>query len=93
MPKGRRTKKVEARRKREFTYRGLTLPDLQKLSLEEFGKLTTARVRRSFDNTWRRFYDDISSGNSARRCFRSRRLMKPKWQVPRLFGLGQNSYD
>lgn len=47
MPKGRRTKKVEARRKREFTYRGLTLPDLQKLSLEEFAKIATARARRS----------------------------------------------
>ena len=47
MPKGRRTKKVEARRKREFTYRGLTLPELQKLSLEEFGKIASARARRS----------------------------------------------
>jgi small subunit ribosomal protein S19 len=47
MPKARRTKKVEARRKREFTYRGLTLPELQALSLEQFAKIAGARTRRS----------------------------------------------
>ncbi|HLM91615.1 MAG TPA: 30S ribosomal protein S19 [Thermoplasmata archaeon] len=61
MPKGRRTKKVEARRKREFTYRGLTLPDLQKLSLAEFGKIVGARARRSirrgFNTETTRFFE------------------------------------
>ena len=47
MAKAKRTKKVEARRKREFTYRGLTLEDLQKMSLEELAKVLTARARRS----------------------------------------------
>ena len=47
MPKARRAKKVEARRKREFTLRGKTLPELQAMSLEEFAKIVTARARRS----------------------------------------------
>jgi small subunit ribosomal protein S19 len=47
MPKARRTKKVEARRKREFTYRGRTLPELQAMSLEELASVLTARARRS----------------------------------------------
>jgi small subunit ribosomal protein S19 len=47
MPKGRKAKKVETRRKREFTYRGLTLPQLQALSLEEFAKVAPSRARRS----------------------------------------------
>ena len=47
MAKARKAKKVEARRKREFTYRGLTLPALQALSLEEFAKVASSRARRS----------------------------------------------
>jgi len=47
MPKAKRTKKVEARRKREFSYRGLGLEDLQKMSLEELSKVVSARARRS----------------------------------------------
>jgi len=47
MPKGRRAKKVEARRKREYTLRGKTLPELRAMSLEELTKVLTARARRS----------------------------------------------
>src|SRR5208283_3747805 len=47
MPKARRAKKVEARRKREFTLRGKTLPELQAMSLEDLTKVLTARARRS----------------------------------------------
>jgi small subunit ribosomal protein S19 len=47
MPKARKAKKVEARRKREFTFRGLTLPQLQAMSLEEFAKVASSRARRS----------------------------------------------
>jgi len=47
VPKGRKAKKVEARRKREFTFRGLTLPQLQAMSLEEFAKVASSRARRS----------------------------------------------
>ncbi|MGD0251048.1 MAG: 30S ribosomal protein S19 [Thermoplasmata archaeon] len=47
MAKARRTKKVESRRKREFTFRGRTLPELQAMSLEELAGVLTARARRS----------------------------------------------
>ena len=47
MPKARRTKKVEARRKREFTLRGHTLPELQAMSLPDLAKIVSARARRS----------------------------------------------
>ena len=47
MPKARRAKKVEARRKREFSYRGKSLPELQAMNLEELSRILTARARRS----------------------------------------------
>ena len=47
MAKARKAKKVEARRKREFTFRGKTLPELQAMSLEEFAKVASSRARRS----------------------------------------------
>ncbi|HLN50827.1 MAG: 30S ribosomal protein S19 [Thermoplasmata archaeon] len=47
MPKARRAKKVEARRKREFTYRGKSLADLKALSLEQLAEILNARARRS----------------------------------------------
>ena len=47
MPKGRKAKKVEVRRKREFTLRGLTLPQLQAMSIPELAKILPARARRS----------------------------------------------
>ena len=47
MPKAKKAKKVEARRKREFTYRGLTLAELQAMSLEQFAKIAPSRTRRS----------------------------------------------
>jgi len=47
MPKARRAKKVEARRKREFTLRGKTLPELQAMNLAELAKIVSARARRS----------------------------------------------
>jgi len=65
MPKARRTKKVEARRKREFTYRGYGLEDLQKMSLEELAKVVTARARRSlrrgFNNETAQFLERMRS--------------------------------
>jgi small subunit ribosomal protein S19 len=64
MPK-RKTKKVEARRKREFTYRGRTLPELQAMSLEELARILTARARRSirrgFNNETREFLERLSA--------------------------------
>jgi small subunit ribosomal protein S19 len=46
MPK-RKAKKVEVRRKKEFTLRGRTLPELKELPLSELAKLLGARARRS----------------------------------------------
>ncbi|MFZ1024474.1 MAG: 30S ribosomal protein S19 [Thermoplasmata archaeon] len=47
MPKSRKGKKIEARRKREYTLRGITLPKLQTLDLAELAKLLPARARRT----------------------------------------------
>ncbi len=47
MPKARRAKKVEARRKREFSLRGKTLEELKAMSLEQLGQVLGARARRS----------------------------------------------
>lgn len=47
MPKGRKAKKVEVRRKREFLLKGKTLPELQAMNLEQLAKLLGARARRS----------------------------------------------
>jgi len=64
MPK-RKAKKVEARRKREFTLRGRTLPELQAMSLEELAQILTARARRSirrgFNNETREFLERLSA--------------------------------
>lgn len=39
---------IAARRKKEFTYRGHTLDELQKMSVEEILPLLSARARRSY---------------------------------------------
>jgi small subunit ribosomal protein S19 len=61
MPKAKRAKRVESRRKREFTYRGKTLAELQALNLEELSKILTARARRSirrgFNTETTQFFD------------------------------------
>jgi small subunit ribosomal protein S19 len=63
MPKGRKTRKAEVRRKREYTLRGMTLPALQALSLEELSKVLPARarrtIRRGFTEETRRFFERI----------------------------------
>ncbi|MEM0129559.1 MAG: 30S ribosomal protein S19 [Thermoplasmata archaeon] len=47
MAKARKGKKVETRRKREFTYRGFTLPQLREMNLPELAQILPARARRS----------------------------------------------
>ncbi len=70
MPKGRRTKKAEVRRKREFTLRGLTLPALQALSLDELAKILPARARRSirrgFTDESKRFLERMTEPAEAK---------------------------
>ncbi|MGI0151482.1 MAG: 30S ribosomal protein S19, partial [Thermoplasmata archaeon] len=47
MPKARRAKKIEGRRKKEFALRGHTLAELQAMSLETLAGVLGARARRS----------------------------------------------
>lgn len=47
MAKAKKAKKVEARKRREFTLHGLPLAKLQDLSLPELAKLLPARARRT----------------------------------------------
>ena len=65
MPKARRAKKVEARRKREFSFRGRSLEELRALSLEQLGKILGARARRSirrgFNAETSRFFERMGS--------------------------------
>ncbi len=65
MPKARRAKKVEARRKKEYTLRGQTLEQLQTLNLADLSKLLTARARRSirrgFNIETQTFYEKIAA--------------------------------
>ena len=65
MPKARKAKKVEARRKREFTFRGKTLPELQAMSLEELARVLSARARRSirrgFNAETSQFFERLQS--------------------------------
>ena len=50
---------IQVRRKKEFTFRGHTLKQLQKMDLEEFMGLLAARQRRSF---YRGLADDPTKG-------------------------------
>ena len=65
MAKAKRAKKVEARRKREFSFRGKTLEELRALSLPELAGLLGARARRSirrgFNDETSRFFERMSS--------------------------------
>ena len=68
MAKQRRAKKVESRRKREFTLRGLTLPKLQELTLEQLSLLLPARqrrtLRRGFNEEQRRFLEKLAESSA-----------------------------
>lgn len=70
MAKARRAKKVEVRRKKEFTLGGLNLAKLQTLSLEELGKILPARARRTlrrgFNADQQRFLDKLISAPAAK---------------------------
>lgn len=57
--------------KKEFTYRGKTLEELQKLSMEELAKLLTARQRRSlkrgFNDAEKRLLEKIKKFKEGKR--------------------------
>jgi small subunit ribosomal protein S19 len=65
MPKAKRAKKVEARRKREFTLRGKTLEELKALNLEQLAPLLSSRARRSirrgFNDETSRFFERMGA--------------------------------
>ena len=62
----KRKSTILARAKKEFTYQGLTVPELQELSVSEFAALVPARVRRSIERGWthgqEKLYNDIKEG-------------------------------
>ena len=64
MPKARKVKKAEVRRKREFTLRGKTLPELLALSLPDLALLLPSRqrrsIRRGFNDDQRRFLEKMT---------------------------------
>ena len=70
MAKAKRTKRVEARRKREFTYRGRTLEALRALSLPELAAILNARARRSirrgFNTETTQFFERMRSSDPAK---------------------------
>lgn len=62
------------KRKGEYTYRGKTISELQKLTVLEFSSLLPSRERRSivrsFEKMYLRLYEDIISGKEVRTHFR-----------------------
>ena len=64
MPKGRKTRKAEVRRKKEFMLRGMSLGQLQALSLDDLAKILPSRARRTikrgFTEETRRFFERFS---------------------------------
>lgn len=62
----RRDKDVETRRQEEFKYRGLSLEELQELSIEELADLLPARPRRKLErgltDEHRKLIDKIEDG-------------------------------
>jgi len=59
--------KIGARRKREFTYRGYTLEELQSMTINELLPLLPARARRSYkrglNKEQQRFIDRLKKGD------------------------------
>jgi len=57
--------KILARKKKEFTYRGLTIEELQKMPLEELAELLPSRARRSlrrgFSDEQKKLLDDLKA--------------------------------
>ena len=57
------------KRKGEFTYRGKTISELQKLSIEEFSELLPSRQRRTisrgFPDAWKNILQQFRSGKDS----------------------------
>jgi len=65
MPKAKRARKVEVRRKREFSFRGKSLEELKAMNLEQLSAVLGSRARRSirrgFNVETTRFFERMSS--------------------------------
>ena len=61
----KRKSMILARAKKEFTYMGHTVPELQEMSVSEFAALVPSRVRRSIERGWthgqEKLYNDIKA--------------------------------
>jgi small subunit ribosomal protein S19 len=61
----KRKSTILARAKKEFTYMGHTVPELQEMSVSEFAALVPSRVRRSIERGWthgqEKLYNDIKA--------------------------------
>ncbi|MBX8631913.1 MAG: 30S ribosomal protein S19 [Thermoplasmata archaeon] len=64
---GKRKSKVTVRKKKEFTFRGFTLEEMQRMTLSELLPLLPARARRSYKRGLNReqqaFVDRLNSSN------------------------------
>jgi small subunit ribosomal protein S19 len=64
----KRKSTILARAKKEFTYQGYTVPQLQEMSVSEFAALVPSRVRRSIERGWthgqEKLYNDIRADKS-----------------------------
>lgn len=62
----KRKSTILARAKKEFTYMGLTTPELKEMSISEFAALVPSRTRRSIERGWthgqEKLYNDIKAG-------------------------------
>jgi small subunit ribosomal protein S19 len=61
----KRKSTILARAKKEFTYMGHTVPELQEMSVSEFAALVPSRIRRSIERGWthgqEKLYNDIKA--------------------------------
>lgn len=61
----KRKSTILARAKKEFTYMGHTVPELQEMSVSDFAALVPSRVRRSIERGWthgqEKLYNDIKA--------------------------------
>ena len=62
------------KRKGEFTYRGKTIEELQKLNINEFSELLPSRerrsIKRSFEKIYHKIYEDVINDKDVKTHYR-----------------------
>jgi small subunit ribosomal protein S19 len=80
------------RRKGEFTYRGMTLDQLKKMSLEDFAEFLPARqrrtIRRGFSNEHKKILHRIKNGDTTIRTHLRNMII-----IPEMVGLNLEIYN